>query len=178
MRLKKTIEHWKQSGAIWPVAVVILLLSSVTLMASVIVAARSDGGAQVVENYYDQAVDWDSTASIRANTGRRNYVVALSVRRGADSITGALSIQDSLLAHISSLIGRVTVSRPQFASSLFETDISWDKEHSVYTFVAPIADLASSEGMAAGQLDGLWDFSFLLTDSDAALLFEFRKDLR
>lgn len=101
----------------WPAVIVLLLLSSVAMMAGVLVAARSDGGAQVVDDYYNRAVAWDSLASVRGASDERGWTVGVEV---AEDGSALLSVADSTGAPVRGLSGAVIVRRPQFADALGE----------------------------------------------------------
>ena len=169
---------WIRSGGLWPVAVVVLLLGSVTLMASVIVAARSDGGAQVVENYYDQALEWDSLATIRSKTARMNLLVILSVSLDESVLSGTFTVQDSLSNRLSDLEGRIDISRPQYSTVLYSEGLRAPDQKGTYRFSVSLYDIQRQKREALDNPSGLWDFSFHLNQEATPLLFEFRKEIR
>lgn len=84
-------------GWYWPVLVVALLLCSVVPNVLLFVAANSDPGFAVEENYYKKALAWDSTmaqerhdaelgwdASVRATPGVAGSVVLTAMVRDRD----------------------------------------------------------------------------------------------
>ena len=51
---------------LYPGIVIGILLMSVTAHVILIVLASSDGGAQVVDDYYDKAINWDAEQAEQA----------------------------------------------------------------------------------------------------------------
>ncbi|MBT4052293.1 MAG: hypothetical protein HOE73_04300, partial [Bacteroidetes Order II. Incertae sedis bacterium] len=99
---------FKDKGLIWPLIVVALLLSSVGMMMGVVIIAKSDGGAQVVDDYYDRAVAWDSLNSLDQAFIDQGWLTYLIL----DASTGRLVVQDSLGIRLSDLSGSVEMTRP------------------------------------------------------------------
>ena len=116
----------------WPAAIVLLLLSSVGLMTAVLVAANSDGGAQVVDDYYNRAVAWDSLAALRSTSVERGWTIGPEV--DADG-TASLTVRDSTGTPVTGLAGEVSVRRPHLADAVHVAAISADPDlPGVYTF--------------------------------------------
>ena len=147
----------------WPLMVIALLLSSVLMMGLVVWAARSDGGAQVVDDYYEQAVRFDSLAAIRGAAERRGWTAALQAVRDADRLTGRLTIMDSTGAPVSIQSAEVHLSRPQYAESIAELTAAPGSAEPDLTFEAD------------GITPGLWDIRVLVRDEEGPIQFEWRR---
>jgi len=155
------MNNWIKKGYAWPAGVVILLLSSVITMGSVILAARNDGGAQVIEDYYQKAVQWDSLNAVKAVNKAPDWVSVLTM--SADSLRFMLN--DSLGQAVVLTDVTVELDRPQFSATsrslILEPALSdgW---------VAPIPVLER----------GLWDVNIQANSVRGPLLFEYRRELR
>ena len=152
----------KDKGLIWPLIVVALLLSSVGMMMGVVIIAKSDGGAQVVDDYYDRAVAWDSLNSLDQAFIDQGWLTYLIL----DASTGRLVVQDSLGIRLSDLSGSVEMTRPQSAATGITTLFQYQEVDSSYTF-------------EVGSLSpGLWDFTFNTSYARQVLSFSLRKEVR
>jgi nitrogen fixation protein FixH len=152
---------FKEKGHIWPLIIISLLLSSVAMMSAFVVVANSDGGAQVVESYYDTAVQWDSVFVVQNEIHARNWLPYLTLSESG----GKLAVLDSNRVKVAVLSGNVVLSRPHLATPEMDLDIQFDPSDSSYVF--PTGQLKS----------GLWDFNFELGDSGGPLEFRIRKDV-
>ena len=91
---------------VWPAAVVSLLLFGVGLTFGVLYFARSDGGAQVIGDYYRQGVAWDSVAAVRDRAAQLGWQVqvTISAQPGSDGRrTVETTVTDSTGAGIEGL---------------------------------------------------------------------------
>lgn len=157
-----------EKGYGWPLFVIILLVSSVTMMGLVVMAARSDGGAQVVDDYYEQAVNWDSLAEARSAAVTLGWTSDLSLERTETGLEGIISFRDSTGASISGYTVLVSLRRPQLAAEVDEVTAELDALSGTYSF-------STSH---SGQ--GLWDIGARLTpEADGPeLQFEWRREVR
>jgi len=143
----------------WPAFVVLLLCSSPVLMFGVIRAARSDGGAQVVDAYYSKAIAWDSIATARDRIRRANWTTRLEF----EDDRGLLVVSDSLGAPVAGLRGRVDVSRPQTSDVLLADTLTVIADGR-YAFELP------------ARASGLWDFRFELLHREDLHLVDVRAE--
>lgn len=98
----------------WPGFVIFLLLLGIGTAFQALFAARSDGGARVVENYYDAAQRFDETQATQAASDALGWTTAVSI--GACEATGCpveLAVTDGEDVPVTGLVGRVAASRPQ-----------------------------------------------------------------
>jgi nitrogen fixation protein FixH len=159
------MKRFLEKGYGWPAFVVLLLLSSVVMMGLVVMAARSDGGAQVVSDYYEQAVRWDSLASVRDAASARGWTAQLDLERSGNEFEGRITVRDSSGTALSFEGARITVSRPQYA----EAQSTFD---AVPMEGSPVLAFRSSL-----QGSGLWDIQALVDDAGGPVLFSWRREL-
>ncbi|MGA7306000.1 MAG: FixH family protein [Rhodothermales bacterium] len=139
----------KSPNVLWPAAIVgLLLLGGVTTFA-VLIASRSDGGAQVVDNYYRKSVAWDSVAAERRASEALGWVARIEIQP-PDQATGVAVITDKNGEPLTGLQGAVTVSRPQ-SSVTYGTHslVEGDSSSGRYSFSFPYRD------------HGLWDLEIV-----------------
>jgi nitrogen fixation protein FixH len=137
----------KHAHIIWPAVIVALLLLSGITTFAVLFASRSDGGAQVIDNYYQRSVAWDSVATITRASDSLGWNVNVTIRGDTPhERTGTVVITDRAGQAIEGLAGTVTVTRPQsavtFGTHRFVRDDSVDTR---YLFEFPYSE------------PGLWD---------------------
>lgn len=84
----------------------------------VLIASQSDGGPQVIDRYYQQAVAWDSTAAVRQAS--RDLGWAVDVTRGAVDGRTVLDVRvtDRDGLPVTGLTGELLLRRPQSAGVL------------------------------------------------------------
>lgn len=139
-----------------------LLLMSVFIMGSFLFAAKSDGGAQVVDSYYDQAVQWDSISAAQQVLKKRDWIPYVTL----DKASARLFIQDAEGRKIGYLGGKVTVSRPHRSVSYQNSVLHAVHSDSSYSF--PFAPAET----------GLWDFTFDLFEGSTHIQFAVRKEVK
>lgn len=158
------MKRFFEKGYGWPAFVVLLLVSSVVMMGLVVMAARSDGGAQVVSDYYEQAVRWDSLAAMRDGAAARGWTAELAIERDGDDLAGRITVLDSTGQALSFGAARVTVSRPQYAESESEFDAVPVDGSPVLAFRASLPGF------------GLRDIRAVIEDADGPVLFSWRRE--
>ncbi len=93
---------------LWPAIIVLLLLSSVTASFGALWMAHSDGGVDVIPDYYQKAVDWDSLSAIQ----RKSDTLAWSSRIEIGVQDGLLEVYDRLGNPVSGLSGTLSIKKP------------------------------------------------------------------
>lgn len=155
------MDKFKEKGLYWPLAVIVLLLSSVASMATFVIASQSDGGAVVVDSYYQKAVKWDSLSIVQNRIRERGWMPQLTLNGKG----GIFMLLDSDRKRLPYLTGTVSLSRPHTT-----------EKGGTYALRPLSAD--STYALEFGSLKaGLWDFTFSLTDGDENLDVTIRKDL-
>lgn len=154
----------------WPGFVVALLLMSLTAAAITVVAARSDDGAQVIEDYYGKAARWDETAARRAAVskhGLRVTVDVLPTDEPAALRPIVVSIQDRTGAPVTGLRGTLLLTRPHETAP---------------AATIPLAPAPNAPGTyrqhAPIQASGLWDFTVEAARDTLAFQTTLRKPLK
>jgi len=162
------MRNFSEKGLIWPLIIVLLLLGSVATMGTFIFMANSDGGAIVVEGYYDKAVRWDSLSSARIELSRRNWLPSLKIDQapGVDQHSGALTLFDSMGTKITGLTGNVAMNQPHLNPGTERIKLDFFPSDSTYSF-----EFGAVQG-------GLWDFVFIVRDAQSEMEFKLRKTLK
>src|SRR5690554_3527765 len=134
----------------WPVFIVGLLLVSIGASVATFVLATSDGGAQVVEDYYQKGVRWDETAALRAASAALGWQVQVAVQAGgaqAGLRTVDVVVRDRAGHLVTGLQGTVRLTRPQHARAVAELPLQ------------PVAGVPGLYRLEAPiDAAGLWDF--------------------
>ncbi|MDX1547553.1 MAG: FixH family protein [Rhodothermales bacterium] len=132
----------------WPGFIVSLLIMSITAVALTIVAATSDGGVQVVENYYEQAAAWDSTQARRAASDALGWQATLHMEpAGTEGLRAVVvSVRDAEGRPVDGLAGTVTARRPHRSAAVATVPLVESATPGVYRQALPVA------------APGLWDF--------------------
>jgi len=126
----------------YPGIVVLFLAGTVTSQVFLVRAALSDGGAQVVDDYYDKAVNWDEERALRDRGTELGWTMHASLdgtpgAQGQQVVT--LSFLDAQGLPITDLSGDVTVRRPSLADPLATRPlVVAPEEPGTYRIVAPM----------------------------------------
>lgn len=116
-------------------------------------ASRSDGGAQILDDYYRQAVNWDEAVQQRAAAERNGWHVEVAV--AAHGIQPALrqvtvALKDRQGKPLEGVTGTIRASRPQLAHAVAEI---------------PLVPAPDQPGVFVQQMPvsapGLWDFDVI-----------------
>lgn len=108
----------------WPLAIVGLLSLSVVASLLTVFAARSDGGAQVIDDYYHKAATWDSTHALQASSealGWQIHITTESTEGTARFIRLQVTSQDA--QPVTGLHGTLAAFRPHLAQIIDETEL-------------------------------------------------------
>lgn len=141
-----------EKGYGWPLLVIGLLSSSVVVMGFVVMAARSDGGAQVIDDYYGEAVRWDSLAHARQAASRLGWSATLDMSSDLRGMEGMVSLVDSAGMALTGLHAIVQLRRPQLADVVAELAAEHSGVSGSYAF------------STAASGSGLWDIQIVFTD--------------
>jgi len=158
------MRSWIEKGYGWPAGVVLLLLSSVSMMAMVVMAAKSDGGAQVVDNYYQKAVAWDSLATESARVADLGWTAAWTI--GTQAAEHQIMVRDEEGMPVEGLSLDIRLQQPQFAEVQFTPEASWHADSGSYVFTtSPLSP-------------GLWDALILVDTPTGAGRLDVRREVR
>ncbi len=150
------------SGWQWPAFVIGLLLTSVFTMMGFLFMANQDGGAQVIDNYYQKAVDWDEQKAEKARSEALGWTVRLDVDAGRQV---RVHILDAAGQPVRDARVTLVASRPQFSNPQAELDLTLNPATGAYEVPLPVA----------GQ--GLWDMAIRASRNDDLFVTTIRTTL-
>lgn len=130
----------------WPLLIIGFLLLGVTWSMGVVVASQSDGGPEIVEDYYEKAISWDDEAQRRARSDAQNWDISITVQRDNEDPVLFVNILDANGNPAEGLTGSVYALRPQKAQPIAKLAITPSQTAGLYT--SPFPSLTP----------GLWDF--------------------
>ena len=140
------------SHILYPGMVLSLLGMSVVMGFVLVNAARSDGGAQVMPDYYEHAVHWDSEEAVRRDSRAMNWNVRFSLE---DNAQGSIVVRDHANTPIEGLHGQIHLRRPQYADDLAVADLVPDRNNAgTYHFDAPAYASGYWDVVLNAELDG------------------------
>lgn len=100
----------------WPFAIVGLLVLNAAAAFLILFISRSDGGAQVVPDYYNRAVAWDSLASSNMETAATGWNFRIQDPNRSDSLV--FVVVDAAGDELSGFSGQLVFSRPQYSAPI------------------------------------------------------------
>lgn len=121
-------------------------LLGMTLVVNIIlvVAVRSDGGAQIMEDYYEKSVHWDEQAAIRQESDKLGWTLTVDLPREAP---GEVRVTNADGLPVTGLSATLRLRRPHLAEDVAQVDLTAvGGQPGVYRFEHPSAHA------------GLWDF--------------------
>jgi len=140
------------SHILYPGMILSLLGMSIVVGFVLVYAAKSDGGAQVMPDYYEHAVHWDAEEAVRRDSRALNWQVQLSL---GDNAQGTLTVRDRNAQPVEGLEGEVHLRRPQLAEDLAVAELVADAENAgTYTFEAPAYAPGYWDVILQAELDG------------------------
>ena len=135
---------------VWPMGIVALLVIGVGYSLWVVFASQSDGGVQVIDNYYEKAVEWDERVALQNQSDATGWHVTLTfepAQRASEPPSLLLHFADRSSQNLEGLQGIVKATRPSSAAIVAEMNLEGAS-------IAPgVYRLAF-----AGARAGLWDF--------------------
>ena len=153
----------------WPLFVVGLLVLGVTYSMWVVFASRSDGGVQIIENYYEKAVDWDNRQKIIQASEAMGWHVEITPEQASSLLpAGGLRVifKDSAGLLLEGLTATVKASRPQTTRVIREMELQ---------------SVSGAPGEYFHQFPemgpGLWDFEITADKDTLKFVRMIRKEL-
>ncbi len=153
----------------WPLFVIAILMMSVGAATITVIAARSDGGAQVVSDYQAVGVNWNERAAVQAASDNLGWTAEVQVadetlENGLRPVM--LTVRDRDGQPITDLQGTVRLERPQLAQAVTQLPVQpLPDALGPYVFNAPIT------------ATGLWDFVIDVTHGDARFVTTVRTEV-
>ncbi|MEP0548824.1 MAG: FixH family protein [Rhodothermales bacterium] len=150
----------------WPGFVIALLLLSIFAAFQAFFAAQSDGGAQVVEAYYDSAIAFDDEQAAQAASNALGWSAGVEVGACEGGLCAVdVVVRDREGAPVEGLNGLLRVSRPQSAATVARIPLASSDAPGVYRQFVPL------------NADGLWDFAVTARRGDEQFVTEIRRDV-
>ena len=135
----------------WPALIIGLIFISFGYTFAVVYFSNSDGGPQVIENYYAASSTWDATARELAQSEALgwNATFALPTTQGGPEGFRLLrvDVQDASGNPVQDLAGMVRITRPQYAQEVASLPLQVTETPGRYEMWVPVTDA------------GLWDIS-------------------
>ncbi len=152
----------------WPLFIVLLFVTGAVATLSMVWIAASDGGAQVIDNYYEKAVNWDDTASRRGESEALGWTSDVDIQGTSDDQSMiVIAVEDRSGAPVTGLSGTVRLYRPEVAAALAEVDLVEKPQRSgEYRLEMPFGRR------------GIWDVEIEATRDSALYWDRIRTELR
>ena len=96
----------------WPGMIIGILSFSVIANILLVMASRSDGGAQIIDNYYEKAVKWDEHQADLKRVSEMGWDVQILVGPHAEKRAIRFVMQDKNGTPLSGLTPHVVVTSP------------------------------------------------------------------
>lgn len=156
----------------WPGAVIGLIVLGMVSTFGVLIASRSDGGPQVVDRYYQQAVAWDSTAALRQASRDLGWTVDVT-RMVVDGRTALdVRVTDRDGHAVTGLTGALLLRRPQSAGVLERLPLALGAPATSTNPATPLRAFPSVSGR------GLWDVDVELQRGKTRFVGSVRREWR
>jgi nitrogen fixation protein FixH len=151
----------------WPLFIIAILSMSVTAATYTFVQANSGGGAQVVDDYYQRALDWDVEKAHRENAERFGWHMALRYDRALENGLRVieLHVTDSTGVGVEEISGTIRAYRPHLSNPIAEVPLQ------------PVGDGRYRQLLPA-EAAGLWDFELRASKSGERVFIKRRIDIR
>jgi hypothetical protein len=153
----------------WPLFIITLLSISIFAAGYTYVQANSGGGAQVIEDYYQRALDWDQEASRRQNAERLGWKMDVRVSDEVENGLRAvyLMITGTEGTGIEGIHGTVRAYRPHLSNAVAEVPlVAIEGRPGLYRQLMP------------AEAPGLWDFELRARSDAEAVFIKKRVDIR
>jgi len=147
----------------WPLLVVCLLSISISASVYTLLAAQSDGGPAIVDNYYAKGSNFDATAAARDAARDLRVDVAVHAEGDTPGLRPVVVTIRTADAPLTGLNGTVLLSRPHVAGALSTVPLHPTDTPGVYRQLLPI------------QSTGLWDVT---VEARSAERVSFEKTVR
>lgn len=146
---------------VWPSLIIAFLAFNIGWSMTILFAARSDGGVQIVPDYYQKSVNFNEELEARNRARARGWVLnaSLEVDRGILRLSTAAS------EPVEGVEGVVAFTRPFLTVPMATVSLKETTSPGVYEF----------ENRADAH--GLWDLEFLLRQDDTPTPHSIRLNL-
>lgn len=148
---------------LYPGMIFALLGMSLTMCTILVISARSDGGAQIENDYYQRSINWDQSQRELQTTRNLDWKLDITLTNASP---GKIIVHDTANQPIQGLTAQITLRRPELANELSTTpltEIPGQPGH--YAFAHP------------PTTNGLWDLTIEGDFSDQHIRFERRHEV-
>lgn len=136
---------------VWPSLIAFLLAFNIGSGFIIVTAARSDGGVQIVPDYYQKSVNFEETIDARNRARARGWILNATM----DAEHGILILSDANGDPVTDVDGVVSYTRPFLTESMATVSLS------------PVPDAPGTYHFEnRADAPGLWDLDFLLRQDD------------
>ena len=151
----------------WPLFIVGLLSMSVATVTITVGAARSDGGPQVIDDYYQKAVNWDEATALQAASDALGWEAEVVILPAIEAVRPVeITLRDREGQPIAGAQGTVRAFRPHRARAV--------AEH-------PLVAVPKTPGLYRQAFSieqaGLWDFEIIATQDSLRFQTVIRKEI-
>lgn len=108
----------------WPGMVVAILGLSVVANIVLVTAAQSDGGAQIIDNYYEKAVNWDQHQADLQRVREMGWTVDILVGPAAERRAVRFVMHDKNGAPLNGLRPHVVVTSPAKLEPIADVELT------------------------------------------------------
>lgn len=150
----------------WPGMVFAILGGSVLANVYLLTQASSDGGAQIIDNYYEKAADWDQTKAKVSKANALGWTVSAEVLPAAAGKTIQVKILGADQKALGGLQPTVTLQNPTKVADVSTSEMGESEEPGVY-----LSSVAFSRS-------GLWDLVIRVPQGAETYEFKRRVDVR
>ena len=146
----------------YPTIVVVLILVTMVGSLSMLFITKWDGGAQIVENYYQKTLDWNETAEALEKSKALGWQMMPQIKssNGGNTQTVTITLQDAQGNPIQNAQGKLIATRPSNASLKIETPF--------------VATTNGYQATLTVPLLGYWDLSFIIQKGKDVFLHQTR----
>lgn len=136
----------------YPAMIVGLLGMTLVVNAILIIAVNSDGGAQVVDDYYEKSIGWDDYAAKRRESATRRWTLDFDIQRDQP---GRLAIKSAEQKPVDGLVAQLHLRRPHLADEVAQVALTpIEGQPGVYQFEHPARGAGVWEIIVDGEFEG------------------------
>jgi|SRR5690554_324899 len=136
----------------YPAMIFALLGMTLVVNTILIIAINSDGGAQVVDDYYEKSIAWDEYAATRSESAARHWTLNFEIQRNQP---GRLAVHGPDQKPVEGLVAELHLRRPQLADDVALVALNpVVGEPGVYHFEHPVTRAGLWDIIVEGEFEG------------------------
>lgn len=140
-----------RSDYFWPALIVTLLVFNVATSMTIVFFASSDGGPEIIPDYYEKSVDFDDQMATERASQNQGWTVTIELTDGL----GELTVVDAQDRPVTDLAGTIDFYRPHRAEPVAQVAVeAVPRTPGLYRF--------DNIALTAG----LWDLAIDLNDGE------------